>query len=436
MVIDLQRCVGCGACAFACKAENNTRNRADGQSFNWADFVMKTEGTFPNIDALGDAGAVQPLLGRALHQDVPATEKARQAYKAMFKTPEGITMHDPELCIGCRDCQQRVPVQPRANSAPSSLDGETYSVISFNPDGENDAAAAGRTRPRRSPAARPRAPRSRPAAGAHAAGAQRIRRAATCSRVRTRRRGREVHLLLPPHQQRPAAGLRRGLPVEGAHLRRPGRPERRDRQDAEGAEVLPPAGRTRARSRTCTTSASTAPRPDRARCGTSTGAGVTRPLFVSRTAMPTGQDLGPARARETSAAFWRRATTSPAPEFAEEKLFDSMLGRASSIDPDWPSTRAAWARRSRRQDLETCWSTTRGCSWARSTPLARPYGSVWLGRGPADAGLDDAACWRSTRRAASTSPRISANCRTMSRRTRVPLPAALPREPGAPRRRW
>ena len=48
MVIDLSKCNGCGACAFACKAENNTRDRGEGQSFNWADFLIRTEGTFPN----------------------------------------------------------------------------------------------------------------------------------------------------------------------------------------------------------------------------------------------------------------------------------------------------------------------------------------------------------------------------------------------------
>src|SRR3989338_1981081 len=102
MVIDLQRCVGCGCCTIACKAENNTRNRADGQSHNWADLLIKTEGSFPNV-----AHVVRP--------------------KAMFKTREGVTMHDPALCIGCQTCQRSCPYSNIELDA-RSLNGETYSV--------------------------------------------------------------------------------------------------------------------------------------------------------------------------------------------------------------------------------------------------------------------------------------------------------------------
>ena len=125
MVIDLQRCVGCGACAFACKAENNTRDRADGQSFNWADFVMKTEGTFPNVSHW-----VMPVLCNHC-TDAPCVAACPVEPKVMYKTPEGVTMHDHERCIGCRMCQNACPYSVTELGA-ASLDGQEYSVISFN----------------------------------------------------------------------------------------------------------------------------------------------------------------------------------------------------------------------------------------------------------------------------------------------------------------
>ena len=125
MVIDLQKCVGCGACAFACKAENNTRTRGAGQSHNWADFLMKTEGTFPNA-----THRVMPVLCNHC-SNAACVEVCPVTPKAMFKTPEGITMHNDDLCIGCRSCQNACPYSATELDG-RSLAGETYSVISFN----------------------------------------------------------------------------------------------------------------------------------------------------------------------------------------------------------------------------------------------------------------------------------------------------------------
>ena len=128
MVIDLARCVGCGACAFACKAENNTRDRnmETGQSYNWADFIMKTEGIFPNVTHW-----VMPVMCNHC-SNAPCVEICpTKPQKAMYKTPEGITMHDPALCIGCGRCMKACPYSHEELDA-TSLDGETYSVLSFN----------------------------------------------------------------------------------------------------------------------------------------------------------------------------------------------------------------------------------------------------------------------------------------------------------------
>jgi len=139
MVIDLSKCNGCGACAFACKAENNTRDRADGQSFNWADFLMKTEGTFPNTrhsvmpvlcNHCSDAPCIKVCPGN------PKKAGPGKPYKALYKTPEGITLHNPELCVGCGDCQRKCPYS-HDRLDDSSLEGASYSVISLNPMDED-----------------------------------------------------------------------------------------------------------------------------------------------------------------------------------------------------------------------------------------------------------------------------------------------------------
>ena len=121
MVIDLQKCTGCGACALACKTENNTANRVNGQTFNWADYIHKTTGRFPEVSY-----TVIPVLCNHC-SDAPCVEACPVTPKAMYKTEDGITMHNNERCIGCRACQEACPY-----SQETVTDEDGYSVISFN----------------------------------------------------------------------------------------------------------------------------------------------------------------------------------------------------------------------------------------------------------------------------------------------------------------
>lgn len=128
MVIDLRKCVGCGACALACKTENNTALRKNGQTHNWADYIHETTGTFPNTKF-----RTLPVLCNHC-SDAPCVEACPVEPKAMFKTPEGITMHNDERCIGCRACQEACPYS-MDEVTKDGASGE-YSVISYNEEGE------------------------------------------------------------------------------------------------------------------------------------------------------------------------------------------------------------------------------------------------------------------------------------------------------------
>ena len=126
MVIDLQKCVGCGCCTITCKSENNTPARGNGQTYNWSDVIFREEGTFPKVSF-----TTIPVLCNHC-SDAPCVKACPVNPKAMFKTADGITMHNDARCIGCRRCQKACPY----SAMDVTKEKEAYSVISANDSNE------------------------------------------------------------------------------------------------------------------------------------------------------------------------------------------------------------------------------------------------------------------------------------------------------------
>ena len=98
MVIDLQRCVGCGGCSIACRNENNVS-----EGIYWSSKITETSGTFPNVRY-----HYRPTLCN--HCSNPPSVRGCPT-KAMHKLDTAITMHDPKKCIGCRYCIYNCPYE-------------------------------------------------------------------------------------------------------------------------------------------------------------------------------------------------------------------------------------------------------------------------------------------------------------------------------------
>ena len=103
MVIDLQRCVGCSSCSISCRNENNV---PDGMY--WSHKITETYGTFPNVRY----HYIPTLCNHC--ENAPCVKGCPT--RAMYKLDNGITMHNPKKCIGCRYCMFNCP----------------YGVIHFN----------------------------------------------------------------------------------------------------------------------------------------------------------------------------------------------------------------------------------------------------------------------------------------------------------------
>jgi Fe-S-cluster-containing dehydrogenase component len=104
MVIDLSKCVGCNACAAACKQENSTP-----PGILWSKVLQYESGEYPEACL-----HFLPML--CMHcQAAPCMEVCPTG--ATYRGEGGLVMVNDDICISCRYCIMACPYEARSYSA-------------------------------------------------------------------------------------------------------------------------------------------------------------------------------------------------------------------------------------------------------------------------------------------------------------------------------
>jgi Fe-S-cluster-containing dehydrogenase component len=137
MVIDTDRCTGCGACAVACHAENNIQTvgeveAAKGRAMHWMRIERYYEGTFPDVKV-----RFQPVMCQQCGS--APCEPVCPVY-ATYRTPEGLNAMVYARCIGTRYCANNCPYTVRffnwfEPDFPEPLERQLNPDVSVRPAG-------------------------------------------------------------------------------------------------------------------------------------------------------------------------------------------------------------------------------------------------------------------------------------------------------------
>ena len=131
MIIDPEKCIGCGNCVRACEAENDVPT---GYFRTWIERYQVNDADFehPQVDSpngghdgfpekyhdSGKSFFVPKLCNHCA--DSPCVQVCPVG--ATFVTPDGVVLVDQKYCLGCRYCVQACPygcryLNPKTNTA-------------------------------------------------------------------------------------------------------------------------------------------------------------------------------------------------------------------------------------------------------------------------------------------------------------------------------
>ena len=111
MVIDLNKCTGCGTCVVACKAENNIpviekKESRYGRDMAWIRLMPVVEGEFPEVK-------MKVIPVPCLHCDNPPCIRVCPVGATYYSKETGIVGQVFGRCIGCRYCTVACPYTVR-----------------------------------------------------------------------------------------------------------------------------------------------------------------------------------------------------------------------------------------------------------------------------------------------------------------------------------